>query len=365
MIESNEKRYQAVIRIALAFLVATAVFAAVITLCGHNPLDAFRQMVRGAFGSKFNFGSTLEDFILILIVGSAYSLTRRIGYFNIGLEGCLYVGAMFTCAPGFLLPELPSYIIIPICLTCGMLAGAIWASIGGALKAFFNVNEACVTIMLNYVAIALTDYLLSNTWSAHSAAPETPHVQANAMFPKLPLAPSRASYTIVIAVLVYIFVYFLTFRTTFGFKFRNVADNPRFCDAVGIKSKWVLLGTVMLSGALGALAGGCEVLGIYGNFIQNFSVNSAFNGIIACLLVKNNLNLLPLSAFFIACTRTGGDGMEYYTGVPSALIDTVVPILILFVAMDRMFDYTKILNAIKRKIQKKKKGLPEGGEAKV
>lgn len=349
MLKPKSENYEGIIRIAIAFLVSIIAFAAIIALCGHDPLSAFYQMIRGAFAGKFNFGSTIEDFILILIVGSGYSLTRRIGYFNIGLEGCLYVGAMFSCAAGFLLPELPSIVIIPVCLLVSMLAGAIWASIGGALKAFFDVNEACVTIMLNYVAIALTDYLLNNPWSAHSAAPETPHVQPNAMLPKLPLQPSRASAAIFIAFAVYAFVYFLTHRTTFGFKFRHVADNPGFCDAVGIKSKWVLLATVMLSGAFGGLAGGCEILGVYGNFIQNFSINSAFNGIIACLLVKNNLKLLPLSALFIAFTRTGGNGMEYYTGVPSALVDTVVPILILFVAMDRMFDYKKLLKFVSRK----------------
>lgn len=363
MIESGEKRYEAVIRICIAFLVAFVVFAAIIAICGYNPLNAFYQMFRGAFAGKFNFGSTIEDFILILIVGSAYSLTRRIGFFNLGLEGCLYIGAMFTCAPGFLLPDLPSYIIIPLCLICGMVASAIWASIAGAMKAFLNVNEACTTIMLNYVAIALTDFLLSNPWSAHSAAPETPHVQASAMLPKLPLAPSRASTAIFIAIAVYIFVFFLTYRTTFGFKFRNVADNPRFCEAVGIKSKWVIFGTVILSGALGGLAGGCEILGVYGNFIQNFSVNSAFNGIIACLLVKNNLALLPISALFIAFTRTGGSGMEYYTGVPSALIDTVVPVLILFVAMDRIFDYKKLLRRFKSRRKARTAGV-EGGAAK-
>ena len=364
MIENKEKRYEPIIRICIAFLVAFAVFAAIIAICGYNPLDAFYQMFRGAFVGKFNFGSTIEDFILILIVGSAYSLTRRIGFFNLGLEGCLYIGAMFSCAPGFLLPDLPSYIIIPVCLISGMAAAAIWASIAGAMKAFLNVNEACTTIMLNYVAIALTDFLLNNPWSAHSAAPETPHVQASAMLPKLPLALSRASTAIFIAIAVYAFVFFLTYRTTFGFKFRNVADNPRFCEAVGIKSKWVILGTVILSGALGGLAGGCEILGVYGNFIQNFSVNSAFNGIIACLLVKNNLALLPISALFIAFTRTGGNGMEYYTGVPSALIDTVVPILILFVAMDRIFDYKRLWYWLKGKLQSRAPAKAKGGSAK-
>lgn len=347
--KKSRETYEAAIRIAIAFAVSVVAFAVIIAICGHDPLDAFAQMVRGAFVGKFNFGSTIEDYILILIVASGYSLTRRIGYFNLGLEGCLYVGAMFSCAAGFLLPELPSIVIIPICLGVSMLSGAIWSAIGGVMKAFLNINEACVTIMLNYVAISLTDYLLNNPWSAHSAAPETPAVQPNAMLPKLPLAPSRASVAIFIAFAVYAFVFFLTFRTTFGFKFRNVADNPRFCDAAGMKSKWIVLGTVMLSGAFGGLAGGCEILGVYGNFIQNFSMNSAFNGIIACLLVKNNLKLLPLSALFIAFTRTGASGLEYYTGVPSALIDTVVPILVLFVAMDRLFDYKKLWNWLRHK----------------
>lgn len=349
MTKNSRENIDGIIRVAIAFGVAFVALSVVIAICGHNPMEAFYQMFCGAFVGKFNLGSTIEDFILILIIASAYSLTKRIGYFNIGLEGCLYVGAMFSCAPGFLLPDMPPYLIIPICLGCGMIAGAVWSAIGGVLKAFFNINEACVTIMLNYIAIFLTDYLLNNPWSAHSAAPETPHVQATALLPKLPLAPSRASTAIFIAFAVYAFVYFLTFRTTFGFKLRHVADNPRFCEAVGIKSRWIVLGTVMLSGALGGLAGGCEILGVYGNFIQNFSLNSAFYGILACQLVRNNLKMLPLAALFIAFTRTGGSGMEYYTGIPKSLIDTVVPILILFIAMDRFFDYRKVLNLFKRK----------------
>lgn len=107
-----------------------------------------------------------------------------------------------------------------------MIAGALWSAIGGAMKAFLNINEACVTIMLNYVAISLTDYLLNNPWSAHSAAPETPHVQANAHASQAAAGASRASTAIFIAFAVYAFVFFLTFRTTFGFKLRHVADQP-------------------------------------------------------------------------------------------------------------------------------------------
>ena len=339
--EKNE-RIETAIRVLIAFSVSIALLIIVIQLCGHNAISALASMFQGAFGSKFNFGSLIEYYILILICGSAYSLTRRIGYFNLGLEGSLYIGAMFSCAPGFLLPELPKYIIMPICLLSGMLAAALYGSICGSLKAFLNVNEACTTILMNYVAQFFCDYLLNNQWSAHSASPETPHVQENAMFTKLPLAPSRASYAIFVAIGVFAFVCFLTFKTTFGYKIRNVATNPRYCDAVGIKSKYVVLVTVILSCSLGGLAGGCEVLGKYGNFLQNFSQDSAFQGIIACLLVKNNLAFLPLSAFFIAFTKVGGNGMEYYTGIPSALITTVVPLLILLVSMDKMFDYKKL-----------------------
>ncbi len=354
MAKNKSEKLDSLLRVVTAFAFALIVLSIIIAICGHNPLEAFYQMFRGAFVGKFNLGSTIEDFIMILIIASGYSLTKRIGYFNIGLEGCLYVGAMFTAAPGFLLPDMPSFVIIPICLGCGMLAGAIWSSIGGVLKSFFDVNEACVTIMLNYVAISLTDYLLNNPWSAHSAAPETPHVQAAAMFPKLPLAPSRASWTILIAVIAWIFVYFLTFRTTFGFKLRHVADNPRFCEAVGIKSKLIILGTVMLSGALGGLAGGCEILGVYGNFMQNFSLNSAFYGILACQLVRNDLKLLPLSALFVAFARVGGSGMEYYTHIPKSLIDTMVPLLVLFIGMDKFFDWKRWMRHFKRKSVGKK-----------
>ena len=158
-------------------------------------------------------------------------------------------------------------------------------------------------------------------------------------------------------------MYFLTFKTTYGFKLRMVATNARASEAAGIKSKFVVLGTVMLSCGIGGIAGACQTLGIYGYFLQNFSQSSAFQGIIACLLVVNDLKLLPLAAFFIAFTKAGGSGMEYYTGISSALILTVVPLLILFVSMDKMFDFRRFLrfagNLFKRD---KAQGNVGGGE---
>lgn len=345
----SSEKFETSVRIVLAFAFSFVIFGVVIALCGHNPIDAFYQLFRGGFGSKFNFGSLIEDFIMILTIASAYSLTRRIGYFNLGLEGSFYLGAMFSAAPAFLLPELPKLVIIPLSLVCGFIVAALYGSICGILKAYYNVNEACTTILMNYVAMFFCDYLINNVWvSPGSPIPQTPNVQKNAMFAKLPLSPSRASTAILVAVLVWIFVYFLTYKTTFGFKIRNVATNARYADTVGMRSRRVVLATVMLSCGLGGIAGGLEVLGIYGTFIQNFSQNSAFQGIIACLLVNNNLALVPLASFFISFTRAGGSGMEYYTGISSALIYTVTPLMILFVSMEKMFDYKRFFGFIKK-----------------
>lgn len=361
-------KFETGVRVSLAFVAAFLFFGIVIAICGHDPLDAFVQLFVGAFGSGFNFGMLLEWFILIMIVGSGYSLTKRIGYFNLGLEGSLYLGAMFSAGVGFLAPELPKYIIQPLCILTAFVVAAAYGSVCGVLKAYLNVNEACTTILMNYVAQYFCDYLVTNPWQKPgSPMPQTPDIQPNALFTKLPFAHSRASYAIVVAILVFAFVCFLTFKTTFGFRLRMVATNPRFAEAAGIKSKKTVLLTVMLSCGIGGIAGACQIMGIYGCFMQNFSQSSAFQGIIACLLVNNNLLLFPLSAFFVAFTKAGGAGMEYYTGISSALIFTVVPLLILFVSMDKMFDYKRFFRFIRTRVLRRQNtpklaGMGDGGD---
>lgn len=321
---------------ATSVLIPLLLGAMIIFFLGYNPLEAYLELFKGAFIGRLSFGTTLEKFVPILLTGLAYCLTIKVGYFNLGVEGSLYMGALFAAAPGFMLTGLPPAIHIPICLITGIVAGALWASVPGTLKSFFNVNEICVALLFNYVAILLTSFMLNYVWSAKTAAPQTPPLQPSALLYNF-LRPSRANLGLVVALLVFFIIYFMLFRTSVGYRIKSVGNNPLFSDYVGISSKWVVLSTVLISGGIGGLAGSIETMGLYGRTIDEFSVGTAFDGLLASQMSRNNLKSFPIYAFLFAALKAGALGMERFTGVPKALVDVIIALFILMVAIEKIF----------------------------
>ena len=201
------------------------------------------------------------------------------------MEGELYLGAIAAAYVGYTLKGMPSLLHILVCFLVAMIIGALWAFIPGFLKAFYNVNEVCVTILMNYVAIYITSYLVSGPLSGKTGISQTKPIEKSAVLMKI-LKPSRANAGIFIAIAVCILVYYLFKKTKLGFEIRSTGMNPHFSEYVGIKSKKIMVTGMMLSGAIGGLTGAIEVMGIYGVFLDNFSSNIAFDGMLAALIAK-------------------------------------------------------------------------------
>ncbi len=221
-----------------------------------------------------------------------------------------------------------------------MIIGALWAFIPGFLKAFYNVNEVCVTILMNYVAIYITSYLVSGPLSGKTGISQTKPIEKSATLMKI-LKPSRANAGIFIAIIVCILVYYLFKKTKLGFKIRSTGMNPHFSEYVGIKSKKIMVTGMMLSGAIGGLTGAIEVMGIYGVFLDNFSSNIAFDGMLAALIAKGSIVALPFLSLFIAALKSGSLGLERHTGIPKSLIDIIIAVFILLVTMEKLFEIRK------------------------
>ena len=222
----------------------------------------------------------------------------------------------------------------------GVPCWALWGAIPGALKAYWKVNEVCVTILMNYVAIYFTSYLVGNPFSARASIPRTPTIEESARLLRI-LRPSRANIGLFVALGVLVLVWWMLYHTNWGYKLRHVGQNPSFSEYVGIPPKKVMIWGMILSGAIGGLAGAIEVMGIHGHFLDNFSPGIAFDGMLASLIAKNDIRMVPVLSLFLAVLKTGALGMERFTGVPKTLIDTIIAVFILLAAMEGLFAYSR------------------------
>ena len=332
-----------------AFLSITACMilsGIVLSLMGHNPFSVYIQLFRSAFIGNFNLGTTIEKFVPLLLTGLAFIISSRVGVFNVGVEGELYLGAITAAFVGYSIKGLPAIIHIPLCFLCAMAIGALWALIPGYLKVYYKVNEVCVTILMNYVALNITSYLVSGPLSGKTDISQTKKIETTASLLRI-LKPSRANIGLFIAIAVCILVYYVIKKTKIGFEITSTGLNPKFSEYTGIKSKKIMIIGMMMSGAVGGLAGAIEVMGIYGVFLDNFSSNIAFDGMLAALIAKGNILALPIFSLFIAALKTGSLGLERHTGIPKSLIDIIIALFILLVTMEKLFE-------LKKKMKKKK-----------
>jgi simple sugar transport system permease protein len=333
--------YQTLINVLIALVAAFIIGTLVIMFLGYSPAVAYTEMIRGAFSGKFNFGGTIERFVPLLLSGLAFIIAAKVSFFNIGVEGQLYFGAITAAFLGVYITGLPAILHIPIVLMGAAIAGGVWALIPGFLNAKFNVNEVCLTIMLNYVAIQFTSYIVNHPFkNPNVGIPQTPNLQDSAMLPKI-MFPSRANIGLFIALAVLIFFIWLFSKTTVGYKIKSVGNNPFFSEYIGMKSKVVVVMTVIMSGMVGGLIGGIQITGIHGYFIDQFSPGYGFDGIMIGFLSRNNLKALPFVAFFIAVLRSGSIGMERFTGIPKEVVGIIEALIILFAAAKIIIDIKK------------------------
>lgn len=333
-----DKLFSIVIALVISFLIGSAI----IMMLGQSPIVAFESLFRGAFSSNFQFGITLEKFVPVLITGIAFIISARVGVFNVGVEGSMYMGAIVSAYIGYSVDFLPSVLHIGLCFLLGMLAGALWSMVPGLLKAYLGVNEVLVCILMNFIALQFASYLVSYPMSAGEGISKTPNILPTAELPKL-LEPSRANIGIFIAFAILLIVILFFKHTTLGFKLDSVGSNASFADTMGYDSKKIMVKGIMISGAVAASAGVIQVLGIYGYLLDNFSSGIGFEGMLAALISSNSFLILPFISFFMAALKSGGIAMSRVTEIPSTAIDVIITIFILIATFEIKYGLSKKL----------------------
>jgi simple sugar transport system permease protein len=265
--------------------------------------------------------------------GLAVALGFRTGLFNIGVEGQIFIGAIFATVAGYSIKGLPAIIHIPLALLAGALGGGLWGLIPGWLKAKTGGHEVINTIMMNYIAFRVSDWLLTGLMKRpDSFNPVSPTIEESAMLPRFFQQPIRFHLGFFIALGVAWLVYWFLFKTRWGFDLRTVGANPRAARYAGMNIITSTMLAMTLSGALAGLAGANEVLGVNHNLAMAFSSGYGFDSIALALLGKSHPLGVVLAALLFGTLRNGATRMQLSAGIPIDIISVLQALILAFIA---------------------------------
>jgi general nucleoside transport system permease protein len=312
-------------------------------ILGESALEIYRILWRSTFGSLDDFGYVLFNATPLIFTGLAVAIGFRGGLFNIGGEGQLYVAGFVAAWMGFHF-ELPAVLLIPLCLVSALAAGVGWAVVPGFLKARYGAHEVINTIMMNFIAIALTNYLVIQVYQAPGEMiPHTPEITPGARLARiadfLPILPpsNPLNVTLFIALGCVFFSHFLLKHTRWGYEIRLVGNAPETATYAGINVPRITVWTMGLSGALAGLAGVWDVMGYRYRFLDNFSPGFGFTGIAVALLGKNHPYGVLLAALLFGALNKGALEIDILTNVPRELFLIIQAVLILFLICAERF----------------------------
>ena len=318
-------------------LVALLIGALMLVILKADPIAAYAAMVDGAVGSVSGITQSLVKATPLLLVGLGICIAFRANVINIGGEGQIIIGALMATWFPLTFHTWPGPVLIPATLIMGFLAGAAWGFVPGILKARLNVNEILSTIMMNSIAQQLMNMLLrgplmdpagiaAGTFLAQSA-----RLPQQAWLPRLvpqTLLHAGAILAVVLAVAVYIFLW----RTTIGYRIRAVGLNPHASRYSGINVPFYQALAMTLAGGFAGLAGSIEVMGVQHRLLDGITSGYGFTGIVAALLGSlHPLGLIPAAILF-GGLLVGAAEMQRTVQVPSALIDAILGLVVLFVS---------------------------------
>lgn len=340
----------------VAVIAAFIVGGFIVLLIGDNPFVTYYHMIGNSFGSLNDIGYTLFIATPLIFTGLAVAVAFRCGLLNIGAEGQLYIAAFATAWVGIKFggtvvnifgkeenwswTSLPSVLLIAVCVATAIIAGAVWGAIPGLLKAKFGSHEVINTIMLNFIAVALVSYFTQYFYKIPGdPIMQTAEIGQGAHIPRIsqyiPGMPDFVplSVAFLLAILMCFLVYFLLWKTKWGYELRAVGENPSAAEYGGISPKKQIVIAMTISGALAGMVAIGEVLGYRYRYYDGFSDGWGYLGIAVALLGRNHPLGIFIAAIFFAVLKRGEIFVDIETRfVSKDLVEVLQAIIIIFVA---------------------------------
>ncbi|HYN83253.1 MAG TPA: ABC transporter permease [Gemmatimonadaceae bacterium] len=302
---------------------------------GQSPAHVYGLLLEGTWGNAYGFGQVIYKTTTLTFTGLAVSLGIRAGLFNVGAESQLAAGGFLAAIAGLILsPVIPGAIAIPLCMLAAALGGGIVGAIPGFLRVRFGAHEVIVTIMLNFVILALLNWIVATRLHVPETL-HTPEIHAGSI-PRLDelisaFHGSAANLTIIVAILAAVVVSFFLFRTRHGYELRAVGLQPDAAEYGGVNVGGVWFRALTLSGAIAGLGGINYVLGYKHYYEDGFAGGSGFLGIAVALVGRNHPLGVILAALFFATLSQGG--LAIHAVVPKQMVEVLQGVVILAVAM--------------------------------
>jgi ABC-type uncharacterized transport system permease subunit len=327
----TDLRLFTVLIIVAAILSALLIGALLIALTGKSPFTAYVVLIRSAFGNRNNWGETLVKTTPLLLAGLGTSVAFRARMFNIGAEGQIYMGALGAALIGLYLGNPPLALGIPLILIAGFITGGMWGGIAGILKKQFQANEIIVTLMLNYIAILFTSYLVGGPMrDPMGTEPYTARFSDGTILPII-LPHTRLHAGILVAILASAIIWWVVRNTTYGYRITVMGANEEAARYGGIKTGRLLLTTMFISGGMAGLAGVCEVSGLHHRVLEAFSPGYGYTAIAIAMLGRTDPIGVTIAAFLFAALVIGVSGMQDFVGVPVSIAFIIEGLVLLFV----------------------------------
>jgi len=295
--------------------------------------DAYKALFVGSFGSVRAITETLFAATPLIFAGLAVAVGFQAGLFNIGVNGQMHIGGMAALWVGFSIAA-PAIIHIPLAILAAIAGGALWGGIAGLLRARTGAHEVITTIMLNFIALFLVDYLLKTTVFQQPGRndPISQKAASTAEFPTL-IGDYRVQIGFLLALAAVGAVWWLMYRSTIGFEFRAVGSNPDGGKYAGINVAWIYVTVMAVSGALGGIAGANQILGLEPyRGISNFAGTVGFDAIALALLGRSHPVGVLFAGLLFGALRAGGREMQGAAGIPIDLVLVVQALVIVFIA---------------------------------
>jgi ABC-type uncharacterized transport system permease subunit len=337
----------------LATLLALFVGGVVMDAAAQNwtiALYAYEQLWNGAFGSWYDIQETLVSATPLMFAAFAVAFSFRGGLFNIGAEGQLYAGAIFSTVIGVTF-DWPGWILLPACIAAAAVGGAIWALVPGLLKAYRGAHEVITTMMLNYIALYLMHFLLNINESTGQPGPlqstagiptsNTVHAWFPKIVPASLVSNPDLSLGLVLALSAGVVFWFVLNRTTVGYNVRATGFNIKAARYAGINVNRTVLITLLISGAFAGLAGASSIFGIepyqMSDSFDSFTIG--FDAIAVALLGRNTATGAVLAAILFGALAQGGTLMQLNAQIDPHIITILQGLIIFFVGADALVRY--------------------------
>jgi ABC-type uncharacterized transport system permease subunit len=299
-----------------AFIFAFVIVAIVLLVGGHNPIDSFHKMLSASVTSSSSISQTLVSATPLLFTGLAAAVAFRMGIWNIGGEGQLYIGAVCASAVAIAIGSHGIGIALPAMVIAAAIGGALWAGIPGVLRAYLNANEILTSLMLNYIAALLLDWLIEDSasyWRDLTSAtalvfPQGKPIPAAANWPTIGGGSFMIPFGFLLGLALAALLFTMIRHTWFGYQLRVTADNPGAGRYAGMASKRNLVIVMLISGAAAAIAGASQI-GDFSHVLDPSGLQSpeyGYTGIVVAALARYNPLAVIVSALLLGAITNAG-----------------------------------------------------------